>query len=192
MENEFTASHRFARIAPRKARYVMDLVRRQPVERALEVLRFTSRRASPMIAKVIRSAIANAVQEGGADPESLVIQQAIVEVGPTLKRWRPRARGTAYPILKRTSHLNIAVKVVEEAALRSSKARGTEKMSTKGATKGGPRSVAKESSKATAKSASKGTGSSKGTGRSSEKGAKKSTEKSTKKSAVKSTEKTEG
>ena len=109
MGREYRASHRFARIAPRKARYVMDLVRDQPVERALEVLRFTQRRASPMIAKVIRSALANAVQEGGASPEDLFIKTAFVDEGPTAKRWRPRARGMAFPIMKRTSHLNVVV-----------------------------------------------------------------------------------
>ena len=109
MGREYRASHRFARIAPRKARYVMDLVRDQPVERALEVLRFTQRRASPMIAKVIRSALANAVQEGGASPEDLFIKTAFVDEGPTSKRWRPRARGMAFPIMKRTSHLSVVV-----------------------------------------------------------------------------------
>ena len=116
MDNEFRASHRSARIAPRKARYVIDLIRNQPVEKALEMLRFTHRRASPMIAKVIRSAVANAVQEGGADPEELVVMRASVDEGPTLKRWRPRARGMAYPILKRTSHLNITVAGSEKTA----------------------------------------------------------------------------
>lgn len=111
MEKNFKASHRFARISARKARYVMDLVRNQPVEQALEVLRFTNRRAAPMIAKVVKSAVANAIQEGGADPESLVVAKAYVDEGPTWKRWRPRARGMAYPILKRTSHLSIEVGV---------------------------------------------------------------------------------
>ena len=106
---EFKACHKFARISPRKARYVMDLVRDEPVEKALETLRFTHRRAAPMISKVIRSALANAVQEGGAKAEELVIQKAFVDEGPTWKRWRPRARGMAFPILKRTSHITIVL-----------------------------------------------------------------------------------
>lgn len=109
MEKSYKATHRFARISARKARYVMDLVRNQPVEQALEALRFTNRRAAPMIAKVVKSAVANAIQEGGADPEDLVVAKAYVDEGPTWKRWRPRARGMAYPILKRTSHLSIEV-----------------------------------------------------------------------------------
>lgn len=108
-EETFKASHRFARVTPRKARYVMDLVRNQQVENALELLRVTHRRAAPMISKVIQSAVANAVQEGGATAEDLVIHRAYVDEGPTWKRWRPRARGMAYPILKRTSHLNIVL-----------------------------------------------------------------------------------
>ncbi len=106
---EYKASHQFARIAPRKARYVMDLVRNLPVERSLQVLRFCPRRGAPMIAKVIRSALANAIQEGGAHAEDLVIRDARVDCGPSGKRWRPRARGMAYPILKRTAHLTIVL-----------------------------------------------------------------------------------
>ncbi|MFQ5653121.1 MAG: 50S ribosomal protein L22 [Planctomycetota bacterium] len=107
MAKEYRATHRFARISPRKARYVMDLVRSRPVEHALETLRYTRRRAAPMIAKVVRSALANAIQEGGAQAEELTVVRAFVDEGPTWKRWRPRARGMAFPILKRTSHLSI-------------------------------------------------------------------------------------
>ena len=103
----YRASHRYARVTARKARYVMDMVRHQPVERALESLRFTSRRAAPMISKVIQSALQNAIQEGGKQPEDLVIRVAQADEGPTMKRWQPRARGMAYPIFKRSSHLKI-------------------------------------------------------------------------------------
>ena len=109
MKEQFKASHQFARISPRKARYVMDLVRHQPVERSLEILRFCPRRGAPMIAKVIRSALANAIQEGGARAEDLVVCDARVDVGPTMKRWRPRARGMAFPILKRSAHLSVTL-----------------------------------------------------------------------------------
>ena len=121
MATTYKASHRFARISARKARYVMDLVRNQPVEEALETLRFAHRRAAPMIAKVVKSAMANAIQEGGANPDHLVIAKATVDEGPTWKRWRPRARGMAYPIFKRTSHLNI--EVAEQAPQKKSKAK---------------------------------------------------------------------
>ncbi|MCI0652123.1 MAG: 50S ribosomal protein L22 [Planctomycetes bacterium] len=105
----YKATHRFARITPRKARYVMDLVRNKPVDASLEILQFCHRRGAPMIAKVIRSALANAISEGGARPESLRVREAYVDEGPTAKRWRPRARGMAYPIMKRTSHLTIVL-----------------------------------------------------------------------------------
>jgi large subunit ribosomal protein L22 len=112
----YRASHRYARVTARKARYLMDLVRHQPVERALESLRFNARRAAPMISKVIQSALQNAIQEGGAQPEDLVVYKAHADEGPTWKRWRPRARGMAYPILKRTSHLKIELAKRDEVA----------------------------------------------------------------------------
>ncbi len=107
MVMEYKASHRYARITARKARYVVDQVRNMPVEAALDMLRFSNRRAAPMIAKVVKSALHNAIQEGGANAENLVIWRATINEGPTMKRWRPRARGMAFPILKRTSHINI-------------------------------------------------------------------------------------
>ncbi len=105
----------------------MDLVRDKPVESALEALRFTRRRAAPFISKVIRSALANAVQEGGAHAESLVVRRAFVDEGPTWKRWRPRARGMAYPILKRTSHLTVIVAEDPSQSRRSAKGDASEK-----------------------------------------------------------------
>ncbi|HCW45096.1 MAG: 50S ribosomal protein L22 [Planctomycetia bacterium] len=119
---EYRATHKYARITARKARYVVDQVRSMPVESALDMLKFSNRRAAPMIAKVIKSALANAVQEGGADPEKLVVLNATVNEGPTMKRWRPRARGMAYPILKRTSHINISL--ADRAAVGSAVKKG--------------------------------------------------------------------
>lgn len=106
----WVAKHRFARIAPRKARPVMDLIRGLPVDEALDVLRFNPRRASVFIEKVLRSAIANA-NEQEADVDRLVVAEARVDPGPSFIRWRPKDRGRAHPILKRTSHL--VVRVVE-------------------------------------------------------------------------------
>ena len=117
----YMASHRYARITPRKARYVMDLVRRQPVEKSLQILRFCPRRGAPMIAKVIQSALANAIQEGAAHTENMVICDARVDEGPTGKRWRPRARGMAFPILKRTSHLTIVISEEANSGKKDSK-----------------------------------------------------------------------
>ena len=122
MVMEYRATHKYARITARKARYVVDQVRSMPVESALDMLKFSNRRAAPMIAKVIKSALANAVQEGGADPDKLVVLNATVNEGPTMKRWRPRARGMAYPILKRTSHINISL--ADRAAVGSAVKKG--------------------------------------------------------------------
>ena len=108
----FTATHRFARISAQKARLVMDLIRGVPVEKALTTLRFSQKRASPMIGKVVRSALANATQKAGLEGEDLVVWRAFVDGGPIMKRWRPRAMGRGYPRLRRTCHLSVVLKQV--------------------------------------------------------------------------------
>jgi len=111
-KDTFGASHRFARISARKARIVMDVIRGNSVESALTKLRFTQRRASPMIRKVLRSALANATQKAGLTEEELVIWRAFVDGGPSMKRFKPRAQGRAYPRLRRFCHLSIVLKQV--------------------------------------------------------------------------------
>lgn len=106
------ATHRFARISPRKARLMADLVRGLDVQDALNVLKFTPHRAAVMLSKVLTSAIANA-NEGEADTELLYVQEARVDEGPTIKRIRPKDRGRAHPILKRTSHISVMVEQEE-------------------------------------------------------------------------------
>ena len=113
---QFKASHRYARISARKARLVMDLIRGQNAEKALVRLEYCERRASPMIRKVLESAIANAAQMGGVESENLVVDRAYVDEGPTMKRWRPRSMGRAYPRLKRSCHLSVALAAVEGEA----------------------------------------------------------------------------
>lgn len=108
----FQAKHRFARIAPRKARLIMDLIRGRDVDDALNILRFSKQRASGMVEKVIRSAVANA-DEQEADTGSLVVAKAWVDPGPIIKRFQPKDRGKAYPIKKRTSHLVVTLDVRE-------------------------------------------------------------------------------
>jgi large subunit ribosomal protein L22 len=109
----YGASHRFARISAQKARLVMDLIRGVPVEKALTTLRFSERRASPMIRKVLRSALANATQKAGLAGEDLVVYRAFVDGGPIGKRWKTRSMGRAYPRLRRTCHLSIVLKKAE-------------------------------------------------------------------------------
>ena|SRR5687767_10600626 len=106
----FEAKHRFARIAPRKARLLMDLVRGRDVDDALSILRFSKQRASGMIEKVIRSAVANASEQDVAGSRNaLYVAKAWVDPGPTIKRFQPKDRGKAYSINKRTSHLVVAI-----------------------------------------------------------------------------------
>ena len=106
----YIAVHKYARISARKARLVIDMIRGAPVESALLKLDFCHRRAAPMIGKVVRSAIANASQKAGVEAEQLVVWRAYVDEGPTMKRWRPRAMGRAFPRLRRTCHLTVELK----------------------------------------------------------------------------------
>ena len=106
----YQAKHRFARITARKARLVLDLVRGRDVDDALAMLRFSKKRASDMVAKVIRSAVANAnEQETAQIRNTLYVAKAWVDPGPVIKRFQPKDRGKAYPINKRTSHLVVTI-----------------------------------------------------------------------------------
>ena len=106
----FQAKHRFARIAPRKARLLMDLIRGRDVDDAIAMLRFSKQRASGMIEKVIRSAVANATEQDVAQKRNaLYVQSAWVDPGPIIKRFQPKDRGKAYSIQKKTSHLVVTV-----------------------------------------------------------------------------------
>src|SRR2546421_10703421 len=100
----FQSTHRFARISPRKARLLMDLIRGRKVDDALILLRFSKQRASGMIEKVVRSAVANAGEQE-ANTNALFVAKAWVDPGPVIKRFQPKDRGKAYEIKKRTSHL---------------------------------------------------------------------------------------
>jgi large subunit ribosomal protein L22 len=104
----YRAMHRFARLSPRKARLVIDLIRGRHVNDAQDILRFTPKRASQVIEKVLKSAIANA-NEQEANVRSLWVAEARVDQGPYMRRWRPKDRGRAHPILKRMSHIIVEV-----------------------------------------------------------------------------------
>lgn len=106
---KFHAMHCYARIAPRKARYVIDMIRNKKVNDALEILVSVPKRASYFVKKVLRSAVANASKEGDIKMNDLVIDKALVHGGPTLKRFRPGPMGRAMSIRKRTSHIEIVV-----------------------------------------------------------------------------------
>ncbi|HLS08827.1 50S ribosomal protein L22 [Lentibacillus sp.] len=102
------------RIAPRKVRVVIDLIRGKEVGEAIAILRHTQRGASPVVEKVLNSAVANAEHNYEMEPDNLIISEAFVDEGVTLKRFRPRAQGRASQINKRTSHVTIVVSEKEE------------------------------------------------------------------------------
>ena len=108
MENQtVTAKSKYVRQSPYKLRLVLNLIRGLPVSEALDILKFTKRRAADEISQVVESAIANAENNFGLSSNDLYISKATADEGPTLKRFRPRARGRAGRINKRTSHLVI-------------------------------------------------------------------------------------
>ena len=104
----WSASHRFARIAPRKARLIVDLIRGKRCDEALEQLQFNHRRAASLVRDVLKSAMVNA-DEGEADMRRLVVSMARVDGGPYQRRWRAKDRGRVHPIAKRTSHILLEV-----------------------------------------------------------------------------------
>ncbi len=104
----FKASHKFCRIAPRKARLVADLIRGRGVADALTELEFSKRRGAYFVQGVLKSAIANA-EQASADVSRLVVVESRVDEGPTIKRFQQKDRGRAHPIMKRTSHIIVAV-----------------------------------------------------------------------------------
>jgi large subunit ribosomal protein L22 len=110
------AKAKHVRQSPYKVRRVLDLVRGLPVDEARIVLDFTNRRAADTIKKVLDSAVANAEHNLALDADELFVLEAYADEGPTLKRWRPRARGRATRINKRTSHITIVVADEEEVA----------------------------------------------------------------------------
>ena len=108
---------RFVRVTPMKARRVVELVRGAQVDDALATLRFAPQAAAETVYKILESAVSNATTTESLERNTLVVSKAMVDVGPTLKRFRPRAQGRATRILKRTSHITLAgqpASVVEE------------------------------------------------------------------------------
>ena len=109
MAQEVKATAKYIRIAPRKVRIVMNLVRGKSVADALAILKFTPKVGADAVEKVLRSGVANAENNFDMDVDRLFISSAFVDQGPTLKRIHPRSRGQAFKILKHTSHITVAV-----------------------------------------------------------------------------------
>jgi large subunit ribosomal protein L22 len=106
---QVSAKLRFARISPQKCRLVADQVRGLPVERALQTLMFSNKKAAGMVRKVLESAIANAEHNEGADIDELKVAAICVDEGPTMKRMHARAKGRGNRIIKRMSHITVTV-----------------------------------------------------------------------------------
>jgi large subunit ribosomal protein L22 len=154
-----TAIARFVRVSPTKARRVIDLVRGKSVSEALDILRWAPQAASEPVAKVIASAAANAQNNDGLDPATLVVATVYADGGPTAKRIRPRAQGRAFRIRRRTSHITVIVEsrpAKDQRSAKSTRARRAEasKAAAKApAKKAGPAGTKAPAKKAPAKKA---------------------------------------
>jgi ribosomal protein L22 len=115
------ATARYVRSSPRKSRLVVDHIRNSSVEDARVFLQFTARHVGRDVAKVLESAVANAEHNHELDADNLHVVKAFVDEGPTLKRWRPRAKGRATQILKRTSHITVIVSDVPSKELKKNR-----------------------------------------------------------------------
>jgi large subunit ribosomal protein L22 len=112
---EARAVARYVRVAPRKARLVVDMIRGKKIDDARAILKFSPRAAAEIVEKVLNSAVANAERNLHLRSEELIVGSTFVDEGPTLKRIRPRAMGRAFRINKRTSHITVIVKQREGA-----------------------------------------------------------------------------
>jgi large subunit ribosomal protein L22 len=150
-----TAKARFVRVSPTKARRVIDLVRGKSVSDALDILRWAPQAASEPVAKVIASAAANAQNNDGHDPATLVVATVYADEGPTAKRIRPRAQGRAFRIRRRTSHITVVLEsrpVKDQRSAKSTRARRAE-ASKAAATAPAKKAPAKKAASSAAKKA---------------------------------------
>jgi large subunit ribosomal protein L22 len=115
---------KFVRLSPQKGRLIADLVRGKKVDEAINILKFSRQRAAGIVRKVLESAIANAENNDGADVDELKISEIMVDEGPVMKRIRPRAKGRADRILKRTSHITVRVSDGRASAAAGASDRG--------------------------------------------------------------------
>jgi len=127
------STYRYARISAFKAREVTREIQGLPATDALSVLRFTPKKAAALISKTLKSAIANAENNNNLRVDALVVQEAVVGEGPTLKRFVPKARGSAGPIRKRTSHIKITL--TDEVEIKRREPKNTKKTAGKSASK---------------------------------------------------------
>jgi large subunit ribosomal protein L22 len=148
------AKARFVRVSASKARRVIDLVRGKSVSEALDILRWAPQAASEPVAKVIASAAANAQNNDGLDPSTLVVSAVYADEGPTAKRIRPRAQGRAFRIRKRTSHITV---IVESRPARGERAGGRSASAARARRAQGSKAAAAKKAPAKKASATKAT-----------------------------------
>ena len=113
---EYRAIHRYADMSPRKIRPVAELIRGKMADEALELLRFLPNRSARLIEQVLKSALGNAEDRGARNIDDLIVVESCVDGGPMMKRIMPRARGTAYQIKRRCSHIRVTLSDFEEPA----------------------------------------------------------------------------
>ena len=121
---EARAVEKFIRISPRKLRYVADAIRSKRVDDAVDLLTFTTKKAALIIRKAVKSAAANATENHKMNEDDLVVEKIFINEGPILKRFRPRARGRATKIRKRTSHLTVIVSDGREKEAKDNGSKG--------------------------------------------------------------------
>ena len=113
---QYTAKHRYADVGPRKIRLFADLIRGKNVDEALQLLRFYHNRGAKLLASVVQSAYGNASDQENPDPDGLIVSECRVDGAPMFKRIQPRARGTAFQIKRRMSHIIVTLSDIEETA----------------------------------------------------------------------------
>ncbi len=132
---EVTSTTKFVRLSPKKARDVAREIQGLPVSTALDILTFTPKKAAQLIAKTLKTAIADAENNFSLDTSSLIIKEAVIGAGPTMRRFKPRAKGSAGAIIKRTSHISITlVGAAPEKKKRAPKKAASKKADPKPAT----------------------------------------------------------
>lgn len=110
---EARAEAKYVRISPLKVHFICREIKGKKVDEALTILKFTPKKGAKILEEVLKSAIANAENNLALDREKLVVDHAYANDAPRMKRWRPKAKGSAYPILKRTAHVGVVVKEID-------------------------------------------------------------------------------
>ena len=111
---EVQAIAKYQRISPLKVHYIAREIRGKQVDEALNILRFTNKKGARLLSDVLKSAIANAENNNGLDRANLYVKKTYANDAPTMKRWHPKAKGAAYPILKRSSHIGVVLADIED------------------------------------------------------------------------------